>query len=404
MKLFVFAVALLSLACVDARDKYEVLGIYGSATKQQIRAKYRELSKTYHPDTLRGKSEEEQAKAKAEFDEITAAFRVLIDPAKRKRYDTHGDERGGDEDSKPKMVPEDEFEGGVKAYAAIIWLVVVGGLSFLIKDPPKKGGSSKKNKGKKSKGFMDEVMGMWTSFLESGPSTKLQAVACIGCLLISIFVMDPEDISGPREKTQDEKDFDYNIKHAYDDLANNKPHRALKTFNYATDLDFGKTQPAPYIEMSRILIDMEQASNSEPLLLHAFSLLPKVEEVDDRLGTEGYLQQAFIANYDVSDEGAALSDTDEFKESKKKYHDSAKLVLEKAIKYYSKKRNRNEPLTEKLTEFKKQIFEGIEDNSGDAVNADDTGFDETDTEDHFDAKPDYDKMMDDEDEEEPEEE
>jgi DnaJ-class molecular chaperone len=67
-----------------------VLGIYGSATKQQIRAKYRELSKKYHPDTLRGLGEEEVAKAKTEFEEITAAFRVLIDPAKRKRYDEFG--------------------------------------------------------------------------------------------------------------------------------------------------------------------------------------------------------------------------------------------------------------------------------------------------------------------------
>ena len=221
----------------------------------------------------------------------------------------------------------------------------------------------------------------------------------------------------------------YNLKHAYDDLQNGKQHRALKAFNLATDLEFGKTQPAPYIEMSKILIDMDQASNSEPLLAHAFSLLPEVKALKDRAGTENYMQQAFIANYDVSDvsavacstvwvlvlsiyrnlylflrtfvfqEGAAMSDTDDFKELKKEYHESAGQILDASIKHFSKKKFKNEQLVEKLVEFKKGIFDTIEDNSGDASQGD-TEFDEDDQDDHLDSKPDFDKMVDDEDEDE----
>lgn len=84
-------------------------------------------------------------------------------------------------------------------------------------------------------------------------------------------------------------------------MQNGKSHRALKAFNLATDLEFGKTQAAPYFEMSKLLIDMEQSSNCEPLLAHGLSLLPEVKEVTDRAGTEGYMLRAFIANYDVTD-------------------------------------------------------------------------------------------------------
>jgi molecular chaperone DnaJ len=399
MRLLIVAVALLSLACVDARDKYEVLGIYGSATKQQIRAKYRELSKKYHPDTLRGLGEEEVAKANTEFEEITAAFRVLIDPAKRKRYDEFGDERGGDEGTKKFVAEPDDFEYSLSSYAAIIWLVVVGGLAFVVKDDPKQKSSSKKGRKGKKGGFFDDITGLWTSFLNSGNKTKLFAIAVVGCILISIFTMDADDLSGPRVKSQDELDYEYNLKHAYDDLQNGKQHRALKAFNLATDLEFGKTQPAPYIEMSKILIDMDQASNSEPLLAHAFSLLPEVKALKDRAGTENYMQQAFIANYDVSDEGAAMSDTDDFKELKKEYHESAGQILDASIKHFSKKKFKNEQLVEKLVEFKKGIFDNIEDNSGDASQGD-TEFDEDDQDDHLDSKPDFDKMVDDEDEDE----
>ena len=94
-----------------------------------------------------------------------------------------------------------------------------------------------------------------------------------------------------------------------------------------------------------------------------------------------------------------MSDTDEFKALKKQYHEQGGMVLNTAIKYYSKKKTKNEPLREKLAEFKKQIFESIEDNSEDATNTDNTEFYEDDQDEHLDAKPDFDKMVDEDDDE-----
>src|SRR5213080_5329280 len=61
------------------KDYYKALGISSSATDKEIKAAYRKLSKQYHPDANKGSEER--------FKEISAAYDVLGDPAKRKEYD-----------------------------------------------------------------------------------------------------------------------------------------------------------------------------------------------------------------------------------------------------------------------------------------------------------------------------
>ncbi|OLC18679.1 MAG: hypothetical protein AUH38_03140 [Deltaproteobacteria bacterium 13_1_40CM_68_24] len=63
------------------RDLYEVLGTSPDASAQEIKAVYRQLARTFHPDV---NADEE---AIEHFREITEAFVVLSDPAKRKAYD-----------------------------------------------------------------------------------------------------------------------------------------------------------------------------------------------------------------------------------------------------------------------------------------------------------------------------
>ncbi|MDQ4091720.1 MAG: molecular chaperone DnaJ [Actinomycetota bacterium] len=61
------------------KDYYKVLGVPQSATDTEIRRAYRKLAKENHPDAHPGKEER--------FKEISAAYDVLSEPAKRKEYD-----------------------------------------------------------------------------------------------------------------------------------------------------------------------------------------------------------------------------------------------------------------------------------------------------------------------------
>src|SRR5688500_13746554 len=61
------------------KDYYKALGISSTASDKEIKAAYRKLSKQYHPDANKGSEER--------FKDISAAYDVLGDPAKRKEYD-----------------------------------------------------------------------------------------------------------------------------------------------------------------------------------------------------------------------------------------------------------------------------------------------------------------------------
>jgi DnaJ-class molecular chaperone len=68
-----------------ATDYYSTLGVSRAASQEEIQKAYRKLARQYHPD-----KNPDDASAKKKFQEVQAAFDVLSDTEKRKRYDQFG--------------------------------------------------------------------------------------------------------------------------------------------------------------------------------------------------------------------------------------------------------------------------------------------------------------------------
>ena len=70
------------------KDLYKILGVGETANAADIKKKYRELAKKYHPDKTGGDKSKEH-----KFKDISAAYEVLSDPKRREQYDAM--RRGG---------------------------------------------------------------------------------------------------------------------------------------------------------------------------------------------------------------------------------------------------------------------------------------------------------------------
>ena len=66
------------------KDLYKVLGVKRDATANEIKHKYRQLSRLYHPDKNKSKEANEK------MVEINEAYSILSDNKKRRLYDRGG--------------------------------------------------------------------------------------------------------------------------------------------------------------------------------------------------------------------------------------------------------------------------------------------------------------------------
>jgi molecular chaperone DnaJ len=69
------------------KDHYATLGVPKGASQKDIRQAYRRLARQHHPDVNPGDKASE-----ALFKEVNAAYEVLSDKEKRKKYDKYGDQ------------------------------------------------------------------------------------------------------------------------------------------------------------------------------------------------------------------------------------------------------------------------------------------------------------------------
>lgn len=76
------------MASSEKRCLYEVLGLSGECTADEIRSAYRRLALQRHPDKL-VKSGVPEAEATASFQELVNAYEVLSDARERAWYDSH---------------------------------------------------------------------------------------------------------------------------------------------------------------------------------------------------------------------------------------------------------------------------------------------------------------------------
>lgn len=100
-----------------AQDFYAVLALPRSATEEQIRSRFRELARTRHPDRFQGAEKE---RAEREFQEVTRAFNVLVDPERRRKHDLElglgRPEEPATQAMDPRQIARAYLQRGVQAY------------------------------------------------------------------------------------------------------------------------------------------------------------------------------------------------------------------------------------------------------------------------------------------------
>jgi curved DNA-binding protein CbpA len=119
-----------------ARDFYAVLALPRNASEDQIRQRFRELARARHPDRFRGP---EKVRAEKEFQDLTEAFNVLVDPERRRRHDGElvRPEEGGASD--PRQLFRVYLQRGVKAYKEKNYLEAASNFDLATQADPKSG-------------------------------------------------------------------------------------------------------------------------------------------------------------------------------------------------------------------------------------------------------------------------
>ena len=94
-----------------SKDLYEILCVASDATVLEIKKRYKELLKKFHPDKLYLASEEEKKEAQLKFEEIRNAYTTLSDEKLRASYDKDIKKRGNPKnDSKEERITKNKID------------------------------------------------------------------------------------------------------------------------------------------------------------------------------------------------------------------------------------------------------------------------------------------------------
>jgi DnaJ-related protein SCJ1 len=102
--LFFIILILIEIIQAHEKDLYKVLGVKRSASQDEIKKKYRELTRKYHPDKNRN-----DPNASQKFTEVAEAYEVLSDEKKRRKYDRGGMDAVNNQQNEGNFDPFDVF-------------------------------------------------------------------------------------------------------------------------------------------------------------------------------------------------------------------------------------------------------------------------------------------------------
>jgi DnaJ-class molecular chaperone len=92
------------------KDPYEILGVTKAAPPDEIRKAYLRLAKKLHPDLNPGSQHAEE-----QFKKVSAAYDLLSDPAKRKRFDDGEIDASGSERQRERFYKDYAGQGSADA-------------------------------------------------------------------------------------------------------------------------------------------------------------------------------------------------------------------------------------------------------------------------------------------------
>ena len=148
---------------------YELLGISKEATKDEIKKKYREMAKKYHPDRYVNSTKEEKEKAENMFKDINNAYEVLIDDDRKAEYDRKnggGDYSDSKKKSKSSYTSQESYEDIYNRFSK-------ASMDDMFNDFMKKGTKSKEEKvDDKMKEGVNNMFESFFSFDKKGKGKK----------------------------------------------------------------------------------------------------------------------------------------------------------------------------------------------------------------------------------------